>query len=73
MNQGGSESAPQSKADPAPSQRALKVFVWAVVALVLFNVVLFAKFVIGANSRGAGKGPPAAQTTNTQNQPPTQP
>ncbi len=73
MNQGRPESAPQSKGDPAASNQALKVFVWAVVALVLFNIILFAKFVMGAKSGDAGKNAPAAQTTNTQNRSPTQP
>ncbi len=70
MNQGGSESPPQPKADPAASNRALKAFIWAVVALVLFNIVLFAKFVIGAKS-GDAANLPTAQKTNAQGPPAT--
>ena len=44
MNQNRPESVRQRSPDSATTKRAMKVFFWSVLALVLFNVVLFAKY-----------------------------
>ncbi len=71
MTQGGTGQFKPAKSDTA-KQRALKAFVLAVVALVLFNLVLFANFVIGAKHQVANRPPPSS-STNAATTKPAQP